>query len=276
MQKIWQENKWLANVAVVNKVGGGGALASSYVIQHAADAHYLAIVRRALQTNHMLGRSTLNYTDMTPLASVGSEWMALTVRADSPVKSVRDLVERLRADPQSVSAALGSSRGGTPDFVLALVARTGGVEPRKLKVVTFGGAAESVTHLLGGHIDMMTVSVDNVLPHYRSGAMRVLGISSPQRSALMPDVPTLREQGYDVVMGGFVAIMGAKGLTPPQVAYWEGILERTANHADWKRVLEADALEVEFIKGQALRDYLRKEYDVARGLLVEMGMVVKQ
>jgi len=115
-------------------------------------------------------------------------------------------------------------------------------------VVTFGGGAESVTNLLGGHIDMMSASVDNAVPHHRSGAMRIIGISSAKRSAGLPDTPTLREQGFDVVMGGWSGIMAPRGLTSAQIAYWEGMLERTANHPEWKRMLDADALEWQFMK----------------------------
>jgi putative tricarboxylic transport membrane protein len=272
MQRIWQGAKALENIAVVNKVGGGGAVAYAYVGQHAGDAHYLAVVRKAFLTNHILGRSPLNYTDMTVLGIIGDEVMALAVRADSPIRSVKDLLEKLKADPQSVSVSLGSARGSTPHFTYALVAKTAGVDPRKLKVVTFAGAAESVTNLLGGHIDMVAGSVDNVIPHLKSGAVRVLGLSGAQRSATLPDVPTLKEQGVDVVQGGWLAVMAPRGLTDAQVAYWEGLLERGVAHADWKQLLQADALEPMFLKGQAARDYLKKDYEVSRTLLGELGM----
>ena len=199
--------------------------------------------------------------------------MALAVRADSPIKSVKDLVERIKADPQSISVSVGSARGATPHFVYALVAKAAGVDPRRLKVVTFGGAADSVTNLLGGHIDLLSGSVDNVIPHVQSGAMRVLGISSARRVAALPNVPTLKEQGYDVVQGGWIAVMAPRGLTDAQIAWWEGLLERTVNQAEWKRVLAEDALEWEFIKAQAARDYLKKDYEQSRILLAELGMV---
>jgi putative tricarboxylic transport membrane protein len=273
LQRIWQDGKWLDHVVVVNKVGGGGALAYAYTNQHAPDAHYLVVARMGFLTNHILGRSAINYTDVTPLAVMGSEPTVFAVRADSPIRSVKDLVERLKTDPQSVSVSLGSTRGSTTHFVLAQVAKLAGVDPRRLKVVTFGGGAESVTNLLGGHIDMMSQSVDNAVAHHKSGAMRIIAISTAKRSAGLPDVPTLKEQGFDVVMGGWVALAGPKGLTPAQVAYWEGTLQRTASHEQWKRYLAEGSLEAEFLPSQASRDYLRREYETARGLLAELGMI---
>jgi putative tricarboxylic transport membrane protein len=273
IQKIWNENRWLSSVTVVNKVGGGGALAYTYVNQHPGDAHYIAVVRPGFLTNHILGRSAINYTDMTPLGVMGVEPTAFAVRADSPIRTVADLVERWKADPQSVSISVGSTRGSTTHFVAALVAKAAGVDPRRLKVVTFGGGSDSVTQVLGGHIDMMSASIDNAVPHHRSRTMRIIGIATARRSAALPDVPTFREQGFEVVMGGWSAIMGARGLTPPQIAYWEGLLERTANHAEWHRLLAADSLEWEYLKAQATRDYLKQQYDASKSLLAEIGML---
>jgi putative tricarboxylic transport membrane protein len=272
LQKIWQENKWLSNVVIVNKVGGGGALAYTYANQHTGDGHYLTIVRPALLTNHILGRSSINYTNMTPLAVMGMEPTALAVRAESPIRTVADLVQRWKADPQSISISVGSTRGSTTHFVAALVARAAGIDPKQLKVVTFGGGADSVTQLLGGHIDLMSSSVDNALPHHRSKAMRIIGISTARRSPALPDVPTFREQGFDVVMGGWTAIMGARGLLVPQVEYWDRVLERTAKLPEWRRHLAEDSLEWDYRNAEATRVYLREQYDLSRALLTEIGM----
>lgn len=273
LQRIWQDGKWVDHVVVVNKVGGGGALAYTYTNQHAADAHYLAVARMGFLTNHILGRSSIGHADMTPLALMGSEPTVFAVRADSPIRTVKDLVERLKADPQSVSVSLGSTRGSTTHFVLARVAKAAGVDPRRLKAVTFGGGAESVTNVLGGHIDMMSQSVDNAVAHHHSGSLRIIGISTARRSAALPDVPTLKEQGFDVVMGGWLALMGPRSLAPAQIAYWEATLERTANHGQWKRYLEEGSLEWQFLASQPTREFLGREYDIARALLAEIGML---
>jgi putative tricarboxylic transport membrane protein len=273
LQKILIENKWLQNISVVNKVGGGGALAYTYVNTHAHDAHYLVLVRQGFLSNHVLGRSPIGLNDMTPLATLNSEASAIAVRAgNASLKSVADVLERLKQDPQSLTISLGSTRAGSPHLALALLTRAAGIDVRKLKLVTFSGGAESMTQLLGGHIDMAAVSVDNPAPHHRSGALRILAVTSARRLAALPDVPTFKELGYEVVMGGFTIIMGPRGLTPAQVLYWENLLQRVCDTADWKRMMAADLQDLDFRKAAATRDYLRQQYELTRNLLADIGI----
>jgi putative tricarboxylic transport membrane protein len=273
LQKLLHDNKWLHNVTVINKVGGGGALSYTYVNGHANDAHYLVFVRQGFLSNHILGRSAIGLDDMTPLATLNSEASAIVVRAgNTALKSIADVMARLKQDPQSLTISLGSTRAGSPHLALALLTKAAGIDVRKLKLVTFSGGAESMTQLLGGHIDMAAISIDNPAPHHRSGALRILGITSPQRLAALADVPTLKEQGYDVVMGGFTIVMGPRGLSPAQIQYWENLLERVSNTAEWKRMMAADLQDLDFRKSAATRDYLRQQYEMTRNLLADIGV----
>ena len=115
--------------------------------------------------------------------------------------------------------------------------------------------------------------MDALVPHHKAGTMRILGVATAERSATLPGVPTFREQGYDLIMGNWTAIMGPRGLTPAQVAYWEDLLERTFNHPVWKGMLEADALEADFRKSQPTRELLVRDYELERRMLTELGMV---
>jgi len=272
IQKIWRENKWLDVVNVINRPGGGGALAYTTVSQQAGDGHYIVVVRKALLTNHILGRSPLQYTDLTPLAMMANEPNAMAVRADSPIRNLKDLVATFKADPQSITTSVGSTRGGPSHMMTVQMAKFAGTDLRQVKIVTFNGHAESVTNLLGGHIQMIAASVDGLIPHHKAGTMRIIGVATPQRTKAVPEVPTFREQGYDVIVGNWTAIMGAKGLAPAQVAYWEDLLERTFRHPAWQAMLEADALEHDFRKSQAVREMLAKDYESERRMLTELGM----
>jgi len=230
-------------------------------------------VRQGFLSNHILGRSAISPNDMTPLATLNSEASSIAVRAgNTTLKTVADVLDRLKQDPQSLTISLGSTRAGSPHLALAMLTKAAGIDVRKLKLVTFSGGAESVTQLLGGHIDLAAVSIDNTAPHHKSGAMRILGITSPQRLAALPDVPTFKEQGYDVVMGGFTIVMGPRGLTPAQIQYWENLLERVSSTAEWKRMMGADLQDLDFRKSAATREYLRQQYELSRTLLTDIGM----
>lgn len=273
LQKILFENKWLQNVSVVNKVGGGGALSYTYVNGHANDAHFLVLVRQGFLSNHVMGRSAIGPDDMTAIAMLASEASGIAVRAgNTALKSLSDMLDRLKQDPQSLTTSLGSTRAGSPHLMFALLAKAAGIDARRLKVVTFSGGAESSTQLLGGHIDMAAVSIDNLAPHHKNGAMRILGVSSAQRLAALPDVPTLKEQGYDIQINGFTIVMAPRGLTPAQIQYWENLLERVSNNAEWKRLLAADLQDHDFKKAAPTRDLLRQQYEMTRNLLADIGM----
>lgn len=271
MHKIWSENKMLEAV-VTNKVGGGGSLAYTYVSQKTGDPHFIAIAQAGLITNHITGRSPIHYNDLTPLAFVGNEPVGLAVRTDSPYKNLREFTDQLKKDPQSLVISVGSTRGAINHFTMALLAKAAGIDPTKLKILVFGGGAESVTNLLGGHIDAMSQAINNAIPHHQAGKMRILALSTSRRSPGLPDVPTFREQGYDVVMEGWTVFMGPKGLTPAQVAYWEGIFAKTVQHPEWKNYLEFNSWEWGYKNSQDTLEYLKKDYDVSKALLTELGM----
>jgi putative tricarboxylic transport membrane protein len=271
MHKIWQETK-LVDAVVTNKVGGGGSLAYTYVSQKTGDAHHIAIAQAGLNTNHITGRSPLHYNDLTPLSFVGSEPVALAVRAESPYKTLKDFVDQLRKDPASLSISVGSTRGAINHFTIARLAKAAGVDPKQLKILVFGGGAESVTNLLGGHIDAMVQAVNNAIPHHKAGKMRILGLSTPKRSAGLPDAPTMREQGYDVVMEGWTIFVGPKGMTPAQVAYWESVFQKTVQHEEWKKYLDFNAWDWGYKNAQETQAYVKSDYEQSKALLTEIGL----
>lgn len=271
MQKIWSENKML-DAAVNNKVGGGGSLAYSYVSQKAGDAHFVVVAQAGLITNRISGLSPISYTDLTPLAFVGNEPVGLAVRADSPFRTIKDFADQLRKDPQSLSISVGSTRGAVNHFTVALLAKAVRVDPKQLKILVFGGGSEATTNLLGGHISATSLAINNSIPHHQAGKLRILAISTPKRSSGLPDVPTFRENGFDVVMEGWTILMGPKGLAPAQVAYWEGILAKTVQHPEWKQYLEFNSWEWGYKNSRQSLEYLKQGDEQSRSLLTELGM----
>jgi len=271
LHRIWQETK-LVDAIVVNKVGGGGAVAYSYTSQKIGDGNTIAIAQAGLVTNHITGRSPLSLNDITVLPYIGTEAVALAVRTESPYKTLKEFVAQLKKDPSSLSISVGSTRGAVNHFTIALLAKAAGVDPKQLKILVFGGGSESVTNLLGGHIDAMVQAANNAIPHAQAGKMRVLAMSLPQRSASLPEAPTFREQGFDVVMDGWYAFIGPKGMTPAQVAYWDATFAKTVQAEDWKKFTSTTGWEWGYKNSRDTLAYIKDEYDQSKALLIELGL----
>lgn len=126
IQRILQEQKLAPGpVNVVNKPGGGGAIGLAYLNQHPGDGHYLMVNAMTMLTNHITGKTPFNHTNFTPLAIIGIEYVGVSVRADSPLKSGKQLIERLKQDPGSLSVAIGTALGNATHISFALAMKAG-------------------------------------------------------------------------------------------------------------------------------------------------------
>ncbi len=262
------------SLTVVHKAGAGGQLAYAYLGPHAGDPHYLLIVAPTLVTAHITGMSKLNYTDFTLIASIFNDHMVFAVNAASSIKSGKDFAARMRTDSQSMSFGFTSSLGNHHHIAAGLFMKSIGAGIRNLKPVVFKGSADAITALLGNHIEFVSTGAGNAIPHAATGKLRVLGVSAPQRlPGAMASVPTWKEQGIDLVYGSWRSIIGPKGLSPEQVAYWENALRRVNETAEWKTELDRYHWSDYFSTGAAFRKNLEKEYADSRTVLIELGLV---
>ena len=274
VQKILQERRLVdVPVAVVNKPGGGGAVGWTYLNQHAGEGNIIYVGNPTLLTNHIVGRSPINYTHVTPLAILLSESVAISVLPDSPFETGKDLLSRLKQDAASVSVAVGSSLGSTNHIAMALLAKAAGGDARKLKTVVFQGGGEAITALLGGHIDVNSSAANNVVPHLEAGKLRVLGVAAPRRlGGVLANVPTWKEQGVNALVTNWRMVAGPKGMTAAQIAYWDGVLGKLTQTEEWKKDLELNAFEDTYRDSVATERYMKDEYGHFRAALSEVGM----
>ncbi len=274
MQKILQDEKLMSVPAVIiNKAGGNQSLAVVYVNQRAPDPHYLLYATATVFTNQLAGLTPLGYTDLTPIACLVVDYSVITVGADSPVKTMRDLVDRLKADPESIAFGM-VSRGGPNHLALSQAMRSVGVDPKKLKTVVFKTNAESMTAVMGGHIHAVVSSVSAALPQAQAGHTRMLAIAAPQRmTGALASLPTMREQGIDATgISNWRAIFAGKGLAPAQSAFWEDAIARMAATDDWKRELGTTNMAQHFLRGRDFAKCLDGEYHAAKAVMVDLGL----
>jgi putative tricarboxylic transport membrane protein len=273
LERLLVANKLVnSTITVVNKPGGGQNIAHTYVSQRPGDGHTLMVFGPPLLTNHIRGASPLNYTDFTPIASLFNEYIVFAVNAASPIRTGKDLLERLKKDPKSVTIGFASI-GSAPHLSAGLLHKAIGGNTRDLKVVSFKGMAEAITSLLGGHLDLVITPASTASGHVAAGTMRMVGAAAPRRfGGALANVPTWKEQGVNLVSGTWRAMMGPKGLSAAQTAYWEGALRKATEFPEWKADLEKNYWSDDFVTGAQFRKDLDKDYADTKAVLVDLGL----
>ena len=262
-----------ASTSVVNKPGGGGAVSIAYLNQQQGDGHHLAISSTTLLTNYARGAGPASYTDITPIALLFSDYIAFAVQAHSPVKDGQDFFVHLKKNPSGMSIGFSRSVGNANHIALALAARSVGVDIRKLKTVIFGSGGETITALLGGHVDAIVTVPSQVLPYMLSGKLRTIGISAPGRlTGLFAGVPTWKEQGVNSVFSNWRGVIGPRGLNAEQIAYWDSVFARLTALDEWKRSLEKNLWLNEYMNSGRTRQYFDAQYQEIKSVLTELGL----
>ena len=259
-------------VNVVNKPGGSGIVGLTYIDQHPGDAHYVIIATTASISNHIMGLIPYNHTRFTPLAMLFDEYLAVNARADSDIKSGRELMDRLRKDPQAVSFGISTSIGGANHTTLMVALRAGGVDLKRVKTVVFNGGAASTTALLGGHVEVVNTAPGNMVQHLVSGKLRSLAVSAPQRlGGAFAVVPTWKEQGVNAVSSSWRGLMGPRGMTAEQIAYWDRVLLALTKTEDWRKDLQDNYWDEGYADAKTTRKRLDEEYAEYKAILTELG-----
>jgi len=257
---------------VVGSAPGGSNIAFNHVNQRPGDGHTLLIGTTALMSNHITGLGSLYYADFTPIASLFNDYTVYAVNAASPIATGKDLAARLK-DPNSVATGFATTLGSHNHVAAGLLVKALGGNARDLKAVAFKGSAEAITALLGSHIELVTTAAGNAAPHVAAGRMRVVAVAAPQRlGGSLAHVPTWTEQGVDVVIGGWRAIMGPRGLTPAQVAYWEGVLHKATLVPEWQSDLGKNYWSNDFVTSAQFRKDLENDYAEMKLVLADLGL----
>ena len=274
MQKMLQEQKLVPTpILVVNKAGGNQALPVACLSHHPVEPHYLLFSTSTLITNQMQGLVQYHYADFPPLALAFVDYSAFMVAANSPFRTMRDLIDRLKIDPDSVAISI-ISRGGTSHAALAQAAKGAGVDPKRLKLVVYKTSAEASTAMMGGHINAAVSSAAGSTPQVVAGNIRMLAIAAPQRrTGALASVPTLAELGIDAPgLSTWRGIFGAKGITPAQIAFWDEALARAFSADEWNKHMAENNVTAPPVRGNELVKYLDAQYHHTRSVLVDLGL----
>jgi putative tricarboxylic transport membrane protein len=278
LQKLLQDQRLIdVTATVVNKPGGGSTIAQAYLNQRPGDAHYLEISATSLLTNHITGKSTFSHKDFSPIAMLSDEYIGFLVRQDSPLRTGRDLLKALGADPESLPVGIATAAGNTNHIAAGLAAKAAGGDVRKLRVVVFGSGGESMTALLGGHVGLVATPAANAIPHLQSGRMRVLAIAAPARlEGALAAVPTWKELGEDIVVANWRPVIGPKGLSASQVAFWEETFARVTRSDEWRSEVMRTGGVNHYMNSRELAAFFDQQYAQFKIVLGDLGLAKTQ
>ena len=274
VQRIWDDLKLLPVSSIIaNRSGGAHAVAYNFLNQRAGDPHFLSITSSTILTNHINGRLQLTYTDFTPLAVLLTEHIAFVVRADSPLKTGKDMIEALRKNPASLSIALGSAVGGTHHIATGLPLQSAGVDVTKVKLIGFNSSSEAFTALLGGHVDVANGGTANAAPLVESGKLRVLTVTSSKRmQGPLAAAATWPEVGYKGVFDNWRGVIGAKSLMAVQTAYWENVFKRVASSDEFQQYAAKNQWENSYRGPAEARKFMEAQYGELKGVMTFLGL----
>ncbi|WP_051263231.1 tripartite tricarboxylate transporter substrate binding protein [Tuberibacillus calidus] len=258
-------------IQVVNEAGATGAVSlSQLVTQHKGDAYKISVTSTPIMSNYLRGDSDYSYKDVTMIARLMTEYYMVVVPADSPYKTLSDLLSAIKKNPGSV--AVGAS--GDDRLPFALMVNAFGGDPRAINFVAYEGGGEISNALLNGDLDAAISGVSEFRGQIEAGTFRGLAITSDKRlGGVVKDVPTAKEAGVDVVYGNWRGLMGPPDMPKEAVTFWQSTIEKALKTPTWKDFAKKNQWEITYMKGQEFDQYLKEANDAIKTGLEKTGEI---
>jgi len=267
--KVMTEAKLIPSAQYENKGGAGGTIGlAQFVSASKGDPGAVMIGGQAMVSAVELNKSAVRVQQATPLARLVAEYSVIVVPANSPYKTMGDLIKAFKENPGKISWGAGSA-GSTEHLLLGLVAKAVGVDSAKLNFIAFKGGGEAVPAIIGGHVVAGASGLGEFGEHIKSGKMRALAVSSP---TAMEGIPSLKEQGIDVVFGNWRGIWGAPGITPQQRDQLVQKVKAATETAEWKAMLDKMGWTSVVITGDAFEKFVNDESQSLGALVTSLGL----
>ena len=270
--KAMQESGAADTVTYDNKGGAAGALGLAQFVNGAkGDGNALLVMGAVMLGGIITGKPPVSLSQATPIARLTSEYNVFVLPANSPFKSMKDVIEQLKKDPGSVKWG-GGSRGSTEHVAAAMIAREAGVDPAKINYIAFRGGGEATAAVLGGNVTVGGSGYSEFAEYITTGKMRAIAVTSPTRIKGL-DAPTLKEQGINVVIGNWRGVYGAAGITPEQrKGLIEMIVKATKTKA-WAESLEKNGWTPALMTGAEFEKFVDDEFASLRAVMAKSGMI---
>jgi putative tricarboxylic transport membrane protein len=272
-QTFEQEKMIDKRMPVVNKPGGGGAVAWSYIAKKEADPHHLFVSSPPLLLVPLNGQSENTFNDFTPIANVIADYGAFAVRADAKWNNLNELFEDMKKDPSSITVIGVSSPGSMDHIQFVKIAKAAGVDITKVKYVSEqeGG---TLTALLNGSVDVYSAGTAETIEQVKAGKIKVLGITAENRleGEVLSDFPTAKEQGIDETFVNWRGFFGPANLDEAAVEYYVKKFQELNESPAWDEIRKKYGWNELFMTGDEYQAFLEKENEEMQKLLDELGL----
>jgi putative tricarboxylic transport membrane protein len=255
-----------------NKGGAAGVIGlAQFVNASKGDANAMMMTGAVMLGGIIASKPTVGLDKATPLARITSEYNVFVVPADSPLKTMKDVVEQLKRDPGSVKWG-GGSKGSTEHISASMLAGKVGVDPKKVNYVAFRGGGEATAAILGGNVTVGGSGYSEFAEYIKAGKMRPIGVTSEKRLPGI-NVPTMKEQGFDVVLGNWRGVYGAPGITAAQRAALTEIIVKATKSKSWAEDLDKNGWTPALLTGKAFDEFVDNDFASLLGTMHLAGML---
>jgi putative tricarboxylic transport membrane protein len=267
-----QSAKLVSSVQFDNKGGAGGTIGLAQFVNSAkGDPNAVLIGGMVMVGAIYLDNSPVNLTMVTPVARLTGEYEIIVVPANSPHKSMADLVKAFKANPGGVSWG-GGSAGGTDHILVGLIAKQAGVDPAKINYVPFKGGGEAIAAIVGGHVTAGVSGVGEFAEQIKGKRMRALAVSSPSR---MDGFQTLKEQKLDIELANWRGVFGAPGITTAQRDALIKIVRGATETKAWKDTVAKLGWSPIFLSGDEYKKFIDEDTKRIAGIIDSLGIKKK-
>jgi putative tricarboxylic transport membrane protein len=261
-----------ATVSYENKGGAAGAIGlAQFANASKGDPNAIMVMGAVMLGGIITGKPPVGLDKVTPIARLTSEYNVFVVPANSPLKTMKDVVEQLKKDPGSVKWG-GGSRGSTEHIAAAMLAREVGVDPAKINYVAFRGGGEATAAILGGNVTVGGSGYSEFQQYIESGKMKAIAVTSGARIKGI-DVPTMKEQGYNVEIGNWRGVYAAGGITPEQRKALTDLIVRATKSKAWAEAMDKNKWTPAFMTGKEFEDFVDRDFASLRATMVKSGML---
>jgi putative tricarboxylic transport membrane protein len=270
---IIAREKWLSQPIIIqNRAGGGGAVGQAYAAGRRGDPYTILVAGTSLLTVPVRTGLDVGLDKFQPLGMIGVDLNSLAVREDSPYRTAKDFVAAAKASPKSINIAI-TFPGGTAHSLMYRLEKITGA---KFNTVSFKSGTDAVAAVLGGHVHATAENLGEVMPHVVSKQLRLLGVPAGRRPPGLPDVPTLKEQGYDVQAGAFRGFAAPAGISREAAAVLEATFAKVHKSAAWRDFMARSMYEDVYMNAEEFTRSLVAQQVEMTQFLTEMGLVLKK